>query len=245
MFYLKDFEQHSEYEAYMSSGEAILPNVSICDDEPTHVHYNAAQVGPTYEAVDLGLPSGTLWANMNVGAETETDYGDYFMWGSTTPDTNNTCDWAHAPFNGGASSFDSTYFNAHKSEWLTEEGNLKPEYDAAHVIMGGDWRMPTKADCNELLSGTTNEWVTNYQGSGVNGRLFTSKANGNTMFIPAEGGRNGSSFLYQGVYGNVWSSLLYTDVPAATWVLYFGSTGHGMASGDRYCGYSVRGVIKR
>ena len=56
-----------------------------------------------YEYVDLSLPSGLRWATMNIGAETETDYGDYFMWGSTTPNNDTLCDWEHAPFNNGAS----------------------------------------------------------------------------------------------------------------------------------------------
>ena len=192
----------------------------------------------------MGLPSGTLWAKCNVGAETETEYGDYFIWGSTTPDTNNTCDWAHASFNNGSSSFDSAYFNEHKAEWLDGDV-LKPEYDAAHVIMGGNWRMPTDADIEELLEGTTNVWVTNYQGSGKNGRLFTSKTNSNTMFFPAAGYRRGSSFGDQGTNGYVWSSLLNTGSPNDAWGLYFNSSGCGMYGYYyRYYGYSVRGVIK-
>ena len=242
MLYLKEFEHHSEYEEYISRVGAMLPNVSICDDEPTHVHYNPAQVGPTYEAVDLGLPSGKKWAKCNIGAETETDYGDYFMWGSTAPDTDNTCNWAHAPFNNGSSSFDSAYFNAHKSEWLDGDV-LKPEYDAAHVIMGGDWRMPTKDDFEELLEGTTNEWVENYKDSGVNGILFTSTSNGNTMFIPAAGYRDGSSFYYQGSGGNVWSSLLNTHNPYDAYGLYIFSHSYSVNSEYHYFGFPVRGVL--
>lgn len=123
---------------------------------------------------------------------------------------------------------------------------LKPEYDAAHVIMGGNWKMPTESNFNELLEGTTNEWVENYQGSGVNGRLFTSKTNGNTMFIPAAGYRDGSSVYDQGVNGNVWSSFSADD-PYSAWALYFES---GRCYMDGYYGYRVlgslvRGVIKR
>ena len=203
--------------------------------------YNAALLADT---VDLGLPSSTLWAKCNIGAEKETDYGDYFMWGSTTPNTNTPCDWTHAPFNGGASRFDRDYFNAHKAEWLTEDGNLKPQYDAAHAIMGGNWRMPTKEDFEELLQHTTYKWVTNYKDSGVNGRLFTSKANGKKLFFPAEGYRNGSSFFYQGDDGYVWSPLLYTDSPRGAWRLYFDSSNCSMSNGlYRYYGFPVRGVL--
>lgn len=234
--HLKHFATHAEYEAYISGG-GVLPNVSLCEDE-YHVHFNPVK---TYEAVDLGLPSGKKWAKCNIGAENETDYGDYFMWGGTTPVTNNTCDWPYAPFNNGQRNFDEEYFNAHKSEWLDGDV-LKPEYDAAHVIMGGNWRMPTKTDCEELLECTTNKWVTNYQDSGVNGSLFTSD-NGNTIFIPAAGRRIGSSFEYRGNSGYVWSSLLRTDGSDSAWILYFTSYSY-MSNNYHNYGLSVRGVMK-
>lgn len=113
MYYFKKFAQHSDYEAYISGGTALLPNVSICGNEPGEAHLNPAKV---YKYVDLGLPSGLKWAQCNVGAEKETEYGDYFMWGSITPDTNNTCDWTHAPFNGGMNVPDYDYFEEHRSE---------------------------------------------------------------------------------------------------------------------------------
>ena len=104
-----------------------------------------------YKYVDLGLPSGLKWAKCNVGAEKETDYGDYFMWGSTTPNTDTPCNWKNAPFNNGASDYDEEYFNAHKSEWLDGNGNLKPEFDAVTQIMGGDWRMPSDASFEDFM----------------------------------------------------------------------------------------------
>ena len=94
-----------------------------------------------YEYVDLGLPSGLKWAKCNVGAETETDYGSYFMWGSTKANAVDECIWEHAPFNNGSNSCNEEYFTTHKSEWLDGNGNMKSEFDAATQIMGGDWRM--------------------------------------------------------------------------------------------------------
>ena len=242
-----DGQQITKNGIFAKSEEATekLSNEHVDLGLPSGTLWAKCNIGAATEHVDLGLPSGTLWAKCNVGAETETDYGDYFMWGSTTPDTNTPCDWMHAPFNNGSSSFDETYFNTHKSEWLTEEGNLKPQYDAAHAIMGGYWRMPTKTDFDELLEGTTNEWVTNYQGSGVNGILFTSKKNGNTMFMPAAGSRCGSSFYGQGDNGVVWSSLLYTDYLGGAWGLYFDSCSCYMYDDYRYGGFSVRGVLNK
>ena len=134
------------------------------------------------EYVDLGLPSGLKWAKCNVGAESETDYGDYFMWGSVTPNTADECTWAKAPFNNGDSYYNADAFNLVK-DTVCPNGILTKEYDAASQVMGGDWRMPTKDELKELLDNTTNEWI---QVNGVNGRKFTG-SNGNSIFIPAAG----------------------------------------------------------
>ena len=197
-----------------------------------------------YEYVDLGLPSGLKWAKCNVGAETETDYGDYFMWGSTTPNNDTLCDWEHAPFNNGASYYGEEYFTTHKSEWLDDDDNLKPEFDAATQIMGGDWRMPTIAEISELWDNTNSEWIEDYNGTKINGMKFTSKINGNSIFIPAAGNCLGGSVYYVGNYGYVWSSSLSTFYPSYAWNLGFGSSNCLMGSYSRCNGRSVRGVCK-
>ena len=110
-----------------------------------------------YEYVDLGLPSGLKWAKCNIGAENETDYGDYFMWGSTTPNTADECNWAKAPFNGGSSSYNETYFNSVK-DTVCPNGVLAKEYDTASQIMGGDWRMPTATEYLTLRNETLWVW---------------------------------------------------------------------------------------
>ena len=179
---------------------------------------------------------------MNVGATSETDYGDYFMWGSTTPNTNTTCNWANAPFNNGSSDYDEEYFTSHKSEWLDDNGNLKPEFDAARAIMGGDWRMPTMNEFQELIDYTTNEWVTNFKGTGVNGRNFTA-SNGNSIFIPAPGRRLNSSFEFRGKNGYIWSSFLGAGNLALAMDLFFSERSAYMGGGRRYYGYAVRGVL--
>ena len=196
-----------------------------------------------YEYVDLGLPSGLKWAKCNIGAETETDYGNYFMWGSTTPNTADECTWTNAPFNNGESSYEQEYFKPHKSEWLDDNDNLKPEYDAASHIMGGDWRIPTEAEFQELLNNTTNKWFTNYNGTGVNGREFTG-SNGNSIFIPAAGYCYDGSTFDVGSDGDVWSSSLYTSEPDFAWNLYFRSGSCALDYYDRCIGRSVRGVRK-
>lgn len=167
-----------------------------------------------FELIDLGLPSGTKWASCNLGATKPEEYGDYYQWGSVTPNTNTVCDWAHAPFNNGASDFNESYFNAHKSEWL--DGNvLKTEYDAAYQATNGKTHMPTKTQFDELLANTTNTWATE---NGVNGRRFTA-SNGNSIFIPAAGIRESSSFGGQGSFCYVWSSSLSSNFTYRAWCL--------------------------
>ena len=192
-----------------------------------------------YPYVDLGLPSGLKWATMNVGATSETEKGDYFMWGSTTANTAKECTWTNAPFNGGASSCDEAYFTDHKSKWLDDNDNLKPEYDAARVNMGGDWRMPTEAEFQELLDKTTHEWTTI---NGVKGRKFTSKTDTSKyIFIPAAGDfYYGSSYNVGGVH--IWGSSKISSIEYAS-CLTSDSSSYYMSVAPRCRGLSVRGVL--
>ena len=129
--------------------------------------------------VDLGLPSGTLWAKCNLGVSEETEYGDYFAWGETEPKKEYT--WETSKF-CKLLKFDrlniSKYSNVDKLE------ELESEDDAAHVNLGNGWALPTVEQVEELIENTTNEWVENYNDTGINGRLITGK-NGNTIFLPA------------------------------------------------------------
>ena len=155
-------------------------------------------------AIDLGLPSGTLWADRNLGAESITDCGDYYMWGSTEPDTDKVCDWAHTPFNGGFRWHNPDVVETFRMEAFPD-GNLSDQYDAAHVQLGGNWHIPTTEQAKELLDYTDSEWTIF---GGILGRIFTSKSNGNAIFIPAAGFREGSSVYYVGSRAYLWSSTL-------------------------------------
>ena len=193
-----------------------------------------------YGMVDLGLPSGLKWADRNVGAESPEAYGDYFAWGETAPRGENWSadtpyDWAHAPFN-----FDETYFNEHKSEWLTEDGTLKPVYDAAHAAMGGSWRMPTSAEMQELLDGTTQSVE---ELNGISGMRFTSKDNGNSIFMPFAGLRHASDVSLVGNLGGAWSSSLNAGYAYGSHLLGFYNYGIAYVGYDyRFIGFVVRGV---
>ena len=204
------------------------------------------------EAVDLGLPSGTKWANMNVGAEKPEDYGLYFAWGETVgygSDTSDGRDFGWASYkwmNEGESSWkqikkyqiqdgrtSACWYQLNEDtgdyEFIGDgKAVLDPEDDAAHANWGGDWRMPTHEDFEELLANTTNEWITL---GAVSGRRFTSKTNGNSIFLPAAGRLDRS--LIDVDYGHYWSSMVDPSYsPNACYLRLF--------SYEVYTGYNTR-----
>ena len=193
------------------------------------------------EFVDLGLPSRLQWAKCNIGAATETDYGDYFMWGSTTPDNNHTCNWANTPFNDGASDYDEAYFNPVKNT-LCPDGVLAKEFDAAYKATNGIARMPTEAEFQELLKHTTNEWT---QVNGVYGRKFTSTTDTSKhIFIPASGFRSDSSSIIGDNNLSLWSSSLDTLSPSLANCLNSSDSGVSTVTLERYYAFAVRAVRK-
>ena len=180
--------------------------------------------GGVYESVDLGLPSGTKWAKFNIGATSETDYGDMFAWGATEPYRLNGTTPIDNTGNYGAS-----YANRIQHD-------LYPNEDAATVQWGKGWKMPTKAQFDELFANTTDEWTTI---SGINGRKFTA-SNGNYIFFPAAGYVNGGSLYFRGSGGYYWSRSFYSSSHA--WRLYFDSSERSAHASGRYDGFSVRPV---
>ena len=192
-----------------------------------------------YQYVDLGLPSGTLWATCNVGATSPEDYGDYFAWGETEP--KDSYAWSTYQYCNGSYNTLTKYCN--KSSYgfngFTDDlTTLQPDDDAATTNWGSDWRMPTQAEFQELLDNTTLTWT---QQNGVNGRLFTA-SNGNSLFLPAAGYRGSSSFNDAGSCGDYWSSSFNSDYPGDAWRLHFSAGNYGMNRSSRYYGQSVRPV---
>ena len=192
------------------------------------------------EWVDLDLPSGTYWAKCNLGATSESDYGDYFMWGSTTPNTASECTWANAPFNNGSSSYNETYFNSVK-DTVCPNGILAKGYDTAYKTTEGIARIPTDTEIQELIDNTTNVWTTI---NNVTGMKFTSKTDTSKyIFIPAAGERNDGEEYDVHTNGGVWSSSLYTLDTEFSLYLSFTSSGLDINNGyGRDSGRSVRPV---
>lgn len=214
------------------------------------------------EAVDLGLPSGTKWANMNIGATSVTGYGTYFAWGETSGYTSES-DYAKKYFSWdtyawckGTQTTLTKYCPTDKqgSNWWNTSGSTVPadnkpqlEYadDAARANWGGAWRMPTKDEFTELKNNTDYEWVANYNGTGVSGYKFTNKTdNTKFIFLPAAGYRHESSFLSQGSYGLYWSSTLRSGDPLYAWYLEFYDGYVHTYYYDRFFGLSVRAVLR-
>ena len=242
MIYLKDFSTESDYLAYRDGSSYLKPNVSLSDDNG-NVYYNYPPKPKAngHDYVDLGLPSGTLWATMNVGASKPSDAGLYFQWRDTSGYTA-----SQVGTGDGQKKFASDwsdykwYSNGGFTKYKTTGATLELEDDAAHVNMGGDWHMPTPDQIQELIDNTTNTWTTQ---DGVNGRLFTSKKNGKSIFIPAAGLAWGGSVHNSGGYGYVWSSLLSASNVDSGQNLYFGSDNASLYYGNRNSGFSVRGVL--
>ena len=172
--------------------------------------------------VDLGLPSGLKWATCNVGANSPEKYGNYYAWGEVIPK--------------------DTYTEANSLTYDKEmediSGNV--HYDAAAANWGGDWRMPTDAEMRELINNCT--WTLTTQ-NGVRGYKVTSNTNGNSIFLPVAGYRDGSSLSGAGTLGCYWSSSPSDKYNAKRLSLNTSSptTNYNY---ERNYGYSVRPVLE-
>ena len=203
-------------------------------DKEISIYKSGTQDGHDY--VDLGLPSGTKWATCNVGASKPWEYGGYYAWGETEPKEN----------------YDSSAYKC------------SSEDDAAHANWGGKWRMPTRAQQEELLKECYWVWTKSYNNSNVKGYIVykaknsddkgkkKSKKNGTPsssyslsdahIFLPAADFRIFDDLSYDGSYGYYWSSSLFSDCPDLAWCVKFNSDyvyGH---NDYRYFGQSVRAV---
>ena len=199
--------------------------------------------GDEHAYVDLGLPSGLLWATCNVGADTPEAYGDYFAWGETQP--KDIYSWSTYQYCMGDNDMLTKYCNNSHYGYNGFTDNLTtllPEDDAAAANWGNGWRMPTKEEFEELFYNTDFTWT---QQNGVNGYLFTA-SNGNSLFLPADGYRLGDELRDAGDWGIYWSSSLYTHGPAGprvAWGFWFSSDSYVMYENTtRYYGLTVRPV---
>ena len=194
-----------------------------------------------YDYADLGLPSGTLWATCNVGANKPSDYGLYFQWGDIVGYTKDQVG-------------KDKLFNWHSYKWYNDDGTiifskytmegdvLDLEDDAAHINMGGDWHMPMPSQIQELIDNTTKECITL---EGVKCMKFTSKKDASkSIFIPMAGYAWDDLVEDTDEYCLAWSSMLsYNRVHNGQYLYLFSKRTHLYSNQGRANGFPVRGVI--
>ena len=196
--------------------------------------------GATHAYVDLGLPSGLLWATCNIGAETPEGYGYYFAWGET--ETKASYDWNTYQWSNGRYDELTKYCQAPSYGYNGFTDNLtflEESDDAANAFWGRGWRMPTQADWEELCSNTDYGYTIQ---NGVAGRYFKG-SNGNSIFLPMSGDRWKERLEGADVYGCYWSSTLVYDLaPTSAYRLFINAGACGVYSGARMRGCVVRAV---
>ena len=231
---LNIFSLISEYDNAKSGGVLNVPNVSFVDEDSS-VRYllKLDFTHNGYEYVDLGLPSGLKWATCNVGATSPEQAGLYFAWGETTG-------YTAEQVTSGVRVFSQDVYNSGSAASISTDLTL--EQDAAHSYMGEGWRMPTKAECQELIDNCDVTLTNDYNETGVAGRVFTSKVNGKSVFFPAAGSCYKSSMHDVGSFGHYWSASW--DSSSHAWKLWFDSRMQGLDYSLRYSGYSVRAVYE-
>lgn len=199
------------------------------------------------EYVDLGLPSGTLWATCNIGSSKPIQTGNYYAWGEIYPDKDEEVEeyYEHDPLFEKSDENDRLSYKWFKNDTIYNNDNekvvrhnfiakycladeengvkdnivvLEPDDDVATKLWGSEWRMPTREEMQELIDGCTWKWTKDYQGSRKEGNVGTSKTNGNTIFLPA---------TYCGL-GYYWTSSLDDKCSEDACILMF-------YNGDIYC----------
>ena len=199
----------------------------------------------THDYVEIG---GIKWATMNIGATGITDGGLYFQWGDvsgyTASQVGNASglkyfgneDYKYWTGDTGSGSSGFTKYN-------TTDEELETSDDAVTAAWGSDWRMPTKAEILSLINATTSEWVTNYQGTNVNGRLFTDKTDSSKeLFLPFAGYCSKGN-VYSSNYTYYWSNT-YSDISGWSRCLSFNASERSLSyPRPRVEGYVIRGVV--
>ena len=211
----------------------FIINEDYCAEEDLHIIDG-------HKFVDLGLPSGLLWATANIGAAMAADAGDYYAWGAT--EAQSSYDWNAYTHGTSASNF--TKYNSTDGLVTLEKGD-----DAATVLWGSSCRMPTIMEMGELLDPRNCIWAwvqrTTSTGEKMEGYRVTSKSNGNSIFIPAAGCRYNGNLYYRSMFGIYWSSTLYSDDSDGTnyaYYLNFNSTVHYQDYFARCFGRTIRPV---
>lgn len=224
----------------------------VSSDLSVYAQYKSILMEDVHPYVDLGLPSGTLWATYNVGAtkpEQYADYGDFFAWGDVVPDRDFT--WYSYKYGKAQLQWDLYGLTKYNFEGgypssIDRLSTLLPEDDAATVSWGVYWRMPTSEELRELIENCEYSWI---EVDGVYGAKFTGP-NGNSVFFSASGYCEGISGYSpresfsskEGAVGFYWSSSLNEKNNAVAYVLTFDENGVKRDDDARYKGSPIRAV---
>lgn len=231
VIYYDSGESEGETETYQQPWVSWIVN-NENTDVPS-VMYNKYNFNG-YDYVDLGLPSGLMWATSNVGASSPEEYGSFYAWGEV--ETKSSYTWDNYIW--------GTQNNSIKYNNIDDIPFLAPGDDVAYVMMGGGWHMPTYSDIMELLENTTQSSVTI---NGVPGRLFTSNINSNSIFFPLSGhkydGRWSEKDVTFCVWSSDWISTKYGNNCNTATILYWNPDDNGANYNSRYWGCVVRGVV--
>ena len=202
----------------------IILNPDSDDDTPT----------TDSRAIDLGL--SVKWACCNVDATAPEEYGGYYAWGETEEKSN--YEWYTYKYCKGTNDTMTKYCTSRSYGTVDNKTTLESCDDVASVKWGGNWRMPTRAELDELRNNCTWKWTTL---NGVNGYRVTGP-NGNSIFLPAAGGRDGTEVRRQGSSGYYWPSSLDSSNSSNAWYQLFYSNGYSWGRYGRYFGHTVRPV---
>ena len=232
-----DTYSKAKYAVIYEGGGRSIKEQYRCYGASVRPIYEPQQFINGHEYVEMG--DGLKWATMNVGATKPEEYGDYFAWGETAAKT----DYSWSTYFDNPSGDGKTF-----TKYATDKKTvLDLEDDAARQIWKGTWRIPTDAEWTALRNADNFKWTwtDDYEGTGVDGRIVTSKVSGyegNSIFLPAAGYRYGPSLYDAGSRGNYWSSSLNTSYSSSAWDVGFGSSSVSRGSDGRYFGPSVRPV---
>lgn len=191
--------------------------------------------------INLGLPSGTLWAKMNVGASSPEDYGDYFAWGETQgyKEGKTSFSWNNYKWCDGTDNSINKYCTNSSYGIVDNKTELEKYDDAAYVSWGEEWHIPTYKQFDELRTQCNWRWSSL---NGVKGYYLLSKYNDYWLFLPAAGLWGKTSISHVGEFGHYWSQMLYNDIPTNAWSLQFSDDNTNMMYVSRFGGLSIRPV---
>lgn len=197
-----------------------------------------------HDYVDLGLPSGKIWATCNIGANQPTEYGTYFAWGETSP--KNQFEWENYKYSNGEaeSRVKMTKYCSHSRKGeIDNKQVLELDDDAAAANWQGKWRTPTKEEWEELLNSCNWEWVKDYNHQGFDMKKGTSKANGNTIYFPFSGYYNGTTFVKN--ESEFWTVNQKTDNGLDAFYVRMLTHNQNVHNGPRKQGMAIRAVANK